>query len=102
MTWQRLWKNTSHRQDDKGSYHHEFVGDRIEDSAELGLLFEPASEEAVESVSHSRDDENGQGKDKALVKKEGYENRDQHHPEDSEQIGNRKNPGGHQSVNGEW
>ena len=51
---------------------------------------------AVGSSSQcSGQDKNSQGQLKSLIEKKGYKNRNEHHPEDGEHVGNGKNPGGH-------
>ena len=104
MARQRLRKDAAHGEDNKGRHHHEFVGDWVEDGAELRLLLKPASQQAVKAVCESREDKHRQSQDKSLIEEQGYENGNQHHPEDGEHVGDSYNPGGwwHQSVNRVW
>jgi hypothetical protein len=55
-----------------------------------------ASQKPIESISETRQNENCQRQTEALIEKKRDKNRNEHHPEDGEHVGNGKNPGGHQ------
>src|SRR6266850_2129572 len=54
VTRQRLWKDTPHGKHDEGRHQHEFVGNGIENRAELRLLLEAASQKPVEAIGKTR------------------------------------------------
>ena len=73
------------------------IGSRMVPSCDCWL--KAASKKTVKPVRESRDDKHRQGQDKSLIEEQGNKNRNQHHPEDGEHVGNGNNPGGgHRSV----
>jgi len=81
MRRQRLWKNRPHRQDDKRSHEHQFIGYRVEDRSELRFLIEAASEQTIKAVSNAGKNKDSECEDKPLIEKQGDEYRNQNHPE---------------------
>ena len=95
MGRQGLREDCSHRQHDERRDQHQLVGNRIEDRAELRFLVETTRQQAVQAVSHSGENKNRQGEYESLIEKQRDKNRNQHHPEDGQQIGDGNYSGGH-------
>ena len=70
MRRQRLRKDAAHRQHDERSNKHQLIRDRVENRAKLRALVETAREQAIETVSDTREDEASERKYETLVKEE--------------------------------
>ena len=91
---QGLWKNAAHREHDERRHQHQLVGNGIENGAELRLLIK-APRQSPSSPSVRPAIQIPPAPKETADKKEAYENRNEHHPEDGEHVGDGKNSGGH-------